>query len=572
MTAVEEARKAAARFDKESSEGPWEDRLDLTDVLTITIDPPDAKDFDDAITLQYDEASNEFELGVHIADVACFVTPGGELDKEALRRGNSTYLPRRVLPMLPELLSNGVCSLQEGVNRFVKSAFIRYDARGRVMGHRYHRSVIRSDKRLTYLEAQALIDGDEHEARKHARTDPDYTDELIACLAECNKLARIVRKRRFKAGMLRLELPDSELVFDDEGKVTDAVPEDDAFTHTIIEMFMVAANEAMAWLFSGLENPLLRLIHPDPDLTHVDELREFARLVGFRLPQTPDRADVQSLIDVSTGTPYERAVHFSVLKTFTKACYSPALIGHFALASEHYAHFTSPIRRYPDLTVHRALDAYLDLTENGTKVPGGKGRRKLSNSMSHDDRCLDDTMLLEIGRQCSETEVNSEQAERSLRTFLVMQFLGEQEPGATYTGIVTGVTSGGALFVTLDRYLVDGMVTPEHMPGKDDPGMHWQIDRLSGRLVANRSGASIGIGDKVVAQVISIDLAAREMNLDVVSYTANALASGGLEARAQERRSQDDAQQQGRRKGRNKGKGKSKRKGYKMGRRGKRSI
>ena len=569
---VTEAREAAARFDKESSEGPWPDRLDLTDVLTITIDPPDAKDFDDAITLQYDEASDEYELGVHIADVANFVPSGGPLDKEATRRGNSTYLPRRVLPMLPELLSNGVCSLQEGVNRFVKSAFIRYDGRGRVMGHRYHRSVIRSDKRLTYLEAQALIDGDENEARKHARAEPTYTDELIACLRECNKLARIVRKRRFKAGMLRLELPDSELVFDENGKVTDAVPEDDAFTHTIIEMFMVAANEAVAWLFSGLETPLLRRIHPDPDLTHVDELREFARLVGFRLPQAPDRSDVQSLIDVSTGTPYERAVHFSVLKTFTKACYSPALIGHFALASEQYAHFTSPIRRYPDLTVHRALDAYLDLTENGSRVPGGKARRKLTDSLSHDERCLDEGTLLEVGRHCSETEVNSEQAERSLRTFLVMQFLDEQEPGETFTGIVTGVTSGGALFVTLDRYLVDGMVTPEHMPGKDDPGMHWQIDRLSGRLVANRSGASIGIGDKVVVQVISIDLAAREMNLDVVSYTTNALASGGLEARAKERRAQDDSSQRGRRKGRNKGRDKGKRKGYKMGRRGKRSL
>jgi ribonuclease R len=571
---TEEARGVAAEFDRTGSEGPWEKRLDLTELFTFTIDPPDARDFDDAISLEYDEENDEYELGVHIADVAHFVQAGGPLDKEALQRGNSTYLPRRVLPMLPEMLSNGVCSLQEGVNRFVKSAFVRYDARGRIMGHRYHRSVIRSDKRLTYLEAQALIDGNEVEARKNARTEPNYSDELRSALQQCNRLARTIQKRRFKAGMLRLELPDSELVFDEDGRVSDAVPEDDAYTHTIIEMFMVAANEAVAWLFSGLERPLLRRIHPDPDLTHIDELREFARLVDFRLPQTPDRSDVQSLIDVARGTPYERAIHFSVLKTFTKACYSPALVGHFALASSHYAHFTSPIRRYPDLTVHRALDAYLDVTDNGQNVPGGKKRKRLSDSISHDDRSLDDVKLTEVGRRCSETEVNSEQAERSLRTFLVMQFLKERDPGETYPGIVTGVTSGGGVFVTLDRYLVDGMVTPEHMPGREEHGRRWQVDRMSGRLFAERSGASIGIGDRVVVQLVTVDLASREMNLEITSYTPNTAPGGPSGSKDAVARRRDESNSEGgRRQGRRKGKGKDgKRKGYKMGRRGKRSI
>ncbi len=561
---IEEARKAASEFDVSSSEGPWENRLDLTELLTFTIDPPDARDFDDAISLEYDEVSNEYELGVHIADVAHFVKSGEALDREGLKRGNSTYLPKRVLPMLPELLSNGVCSLQEGVNRFVKSAFVRYDARGRVMGHRYHRSVIRSRKRLTYLEAQALIDGNEVEARKNSRSEPEYSEELIDALKRCDKLARAIRKGRFKAGMLRLELPDSELVFDDDGHVIDAVPEDDAFTHTIIEMFMVAGNEAVAWLFAGLEIPLLRRIHPEPDLTHIDELREYARLVRFQMPLEPDRSDLQALIDVSRDTPYERAVHFSILKTFTKACYSPALIGHFALASEHYAHFTSPIRRYPDLTVHRALDAYLDGTENGSKVPGGKGRRKLSNTLSFDEQCLSEEALARIGHQCSETEVNSEQAERSLRSFLILQFLGERDPGETYSGIITGVTSNGALFVMLDRYLADGMVTPENMPGQQENGSNWNLDRTSGRLFAARSGASIGIGDVVEVQVESIDLASREMNLTIVSYKPTKPPAEGNSETWQKRNRKGGSKTS--RKGSS-----GKRKGYKMGRRGRRS-
>lgn len=563
---LEEARQAAASFDTASAEGPWTDRLDLTDMVTFTIDPFDAKDFDDAISLKFDENSKEYELGVHIADVANFVVAEGELDKEGYKRGNSTYLPRLVLPMLPELLSNGVCSLQEGVNRYVKSVFVQYDKRGRVIGHRYHRAVIRSHKRLTYLEAQALIDGDEKEASKHAQAEPNYTKELVDALRLCEKLARLVRSRRFEAGMLSLSLPESELVFDDEGRVIDAVPENDAFTHTLIEMFMVAGNEAVASLFASLDVPLLRRIHPEPDYNDLEELRDYARLVQFRLPQEPRRTDLQALIKVSTGTPYERAIHFAVLKTLTRACYSPALIGHFALASEHYAHYTSPIRRYPDLTVHRALDAYLDATENGTKVPGGKGRRKLTDTIEHDDRALDEGQLGEVGRHCSATEANSDQAERSLRTFLVLQFLKERDPGETYHGTVTGTTAGGALFVTIDKFLVDGMVKPQDLPGGDAAGTRWIQNKLLGRLIAEKSGMSIGVGDQVTVQIGLIDLAAREMNLRIASYDPIEPPIGGTEIKVHSGGG-DEHHGKSRRKG-----GKGKGKGYKMGRRGRRSI
>ena len=564
---VEEARQAAQSFDG-SVGGPRANRMDLTDLLTFTIDPPDAKDFDDAISLEFDPSTGEYELGVHIADVAHFVKQDGHLDREAFQRGNSTYLPRLVLPMLPELLSNGVCSLQEGVPRYVKSAFITYDEKGRIAGRRYHRSVIKSRKRLTYLEAQALIDGDQKKAIVNSKAEPNYSEELIEALRHAKKLAKLIRRKRFANGMLSLSLPESEIVFDEAGEVADAVPEDDAYTHTIIEMFMVAANEAVASLFADLKVPLIRRIHPEPDYEDMDELRNYARLVRFKIKENPDRKDLQELARVSEGTPFERAIHFALLKTMTRASYSPTLIGHFALASEQYAHFTSPIRRYPDLTVHRALDAFLDQTQNGTALTGGKGRSKLSKAMDHDANCPSEDQLVQIGDHCSATEKNSEEAERSLREFLVLQFLKSQDPSTTYVGTVTGTTTGGGVFITLDRFLVDGMIRPDDMPGQQGYGTQWRQDRTSGRLFAPRSGASIGVGDRAVVQVGLIDLHAREMDLLLVSFDA-ITEFKDPDAHRNAPWKKADASGRGDRKNKPK---KGKRKGYKMGRRGRKSL
>jgi ribonuclease R len=195
---------------------------------------------------------------------------------------------------------------------------------------------------LTYLEAQALIDGDPQAARKHARAEPEYPDELIEALRLSAELARVLQQRRHRDGMIVLQLPEVELVFDDEGHVVDAVPEDDAFTHTIIEMFMVEANDAVARTFDSLCVPIIRRVHPDPAHGDLAELRMYARAAGQRLPDEPTRHDLQRLLDATRHTPAVRAIHFAVLRTLAKASYSPALIGHFALASDHYAHFTSP--------------------------------------------------------------------------------------------------------------------------------------------------------------------------------------------------------------------------------------
>jgi ribonuclease R len=547
QAALDQAAAAARSFD--GTVEPGDQREDLTGTFTFTIDPPDAKDFDDAITISHDEESDQWTLGVHIADVAHFVRRGTALDEEARARGNSVYLPRLVIPMLPETLSNGVCSLQEGVPRFTKSAFVTLDHRGKVLFQRAAATIISSNKRLTYLEAQALIDGDLDTARKHTRASPDYSDELIQTLRQCDRLARILQKRRHRDGMIVLDLPEVELIFDDEGHVIDAVPEDDAFTHKLIEMFMVEANEAVARTFDALEVPLLRRIHPDPVPGDIDELRMYARGVGLGLPDEPDRHDLQQLLDATRNTPAARAIHFAVLRTFATATYSPALIGHFALASDHYAHFTSPIRRYPDLSVHRALEAYLDATDNGRNPPGGKKRRELGRRLEADDRTPDEDGLVQLGRHCTDTEVEAEAAERELRDFLVMQFLHEHHLGEEFSGVVTGITGRG-LYVQLERFLVEGLVSMQDMPQAGGRPDHWRVDNQTARLVAKRSGASLGVGDIVMVEIQRVDLASRHLDLRLTDMPRK-IEGTAAAPRPKEKR---------------KGKG-----GYKQGRRGRRS-
>ena len=557
-TVMREASSAGRAFEK-ACDGDWlargaparfPSRLDLTGDFIFTIDPPDAKDFDDAISIAHDATRDEWTLGVHIADVANFVPAGSALDGAARERGNSTYLPRRVLPMLPETLSNGVCSLQEGVPRLTRSAIISFDSQGRVISQRLAATIIRSAKRLTYLEAQALIDGDDAAARREARTDTPYTDELRTALRQCDTLARLLRRRRLRDGMIVLSLPESDLVFDDTGRVSDVIPEDNAFTHTLIEMFMVEANEAVARTFAGLSVPLLRRIHDEPVPGALENLLPIARTVNMALPDEPARHDLQRLLDVSRGTPSERAVHYTVLRSMAKATYSPAHVGHWALASEHYAHFTSPIRRYPDLLVHRVMDAFLDVTDNGSSVRGGRSRRQLIDGLAADSRVLPDEALAELGKHCSETEIASEAAERELRTFLVLQFLKEHHLGEELPGVVTGLMpSGNGYFVTLDKYLVDGVVRLDGIGAaigrkgdRNSRGDRGGAGRAtlhapSGRLVTAGSGRSIGIGDAVVARIMLIDLAARSMDLSVVSASTAARAESGGEAKRQPRES-----------------------------------
>ena len=520
-------KRAAAAVAAGEQTGAWQDREDLTGRFIFTIDPPDAKDFDDAISIARDAITGNYELGVHIADVAHFVTKDSALDEEARARATSVYLPRHTVPMLPEILSNGVCSLQEGVARFTLSAFIMLDSDGKVVGQRLARTVIKSAKRLTYIEAQQLIEGKVDEARKHSKTEPVYTAELLETLNIADGLAKTIQRRRHKEGMIHLDLPVVELVFDKDGHVIDAVPEDNSFTHTLIEMFMVEANEAVARTFAGLDTPLLRRIHPDPTFGDIEEVRQFARLAKWRLPEEPTRKDLQALLDATRGSPAARAIHFSVLRCMAKAVYSPALIGHYALASEHYAHFTSPIRRYPDLLVHRVVHSFLDITENGRDAGGGKKRRALARSLSEDPRVLDEAELIDLGHHTSDREVAADAAEKDLRTFLVLQLLHEKHLGDELDGTVTGVMPNGTIFVSIDRYLVDGAVKSRDMKGGDGRIDRWTSDPRSGRLIASRSGASIGIGDRIRVRIAVIDLRGRQLDLEIVKFGRAAIEIEG---------------------------------------------
>jgi ribonuclease R len=518
---VEQARAAAERYDEEIAaykergitafDAPG--RLDLTEEFIITIDPPDAKDYDDAISIK--RTDRGWELGVHIADVAHFIPPGSPLDVEARDRCNSCYLPRLVIPMLPEILSNGIHSLQEGVYRYCKSAFMRYDEQGICVSEGAGQTLIKSAKRLTYLEAQALIDGDFTEARKHAKTPPKYTDQLLEALQQMNALARAIQGRRQRQGMISLELPEVVLIFDESGRVVDAEREDDAFTHTLIEMFMVEANEVLARLFEKLDVPLLRRTHPEPTPGDKDTLRKTANVAGYKIPKNPTREELQGLVNATKGTPAARAVHMAVLRTMSKAEYSPALIGHFALASEAYAHFTSPIRRYADLTVHRALAEYLKHTDNAKNRPQGDGERHaMGRRMRSSVMCPPESDLVEIGRHASMREKNAEDAEKALRQFLVLQLL-ENHIGESFAGVVTGVTPRG-IFVQIDKYLCDGFIKSEDLPGDVTRGNQtplWKIDSRSGALVDTRSGRSFNMGDSVSAKVVAVDLAKRQLEL-----------------------------------------------------------
>lgn len=495
-----QARRAIDEFDPESERSR---RLDLTEEIICTIDPDDAKDYDDAISLRVLDNGN-VQLGVHIADVSYFVPAGSPLDEEAKERGNSTYFPGHVIPMLPEVLSNGVCSLQEGVPRLCKSAFIEYDDAAKPVGTKFANTVIKSRKRLRYREAQAIIDGADVIPHPDGdKTISDYEPVVVELLMAMNKLSRRLQKRRIAQGQVNLDLPQVDLKLDEEGKVVDAVPEDQSFTHTLIEMFMVEANEAVARLLDSLDVPFIRRTHPDPDMTDTDRLRQFVTVAGHKMPKVLDRKSIQMLLQQVKGKPEGFAINLAILKSLTRAEYSPEDIGHYALASTNYCHFTSPIRRYADLTVHRLLDAYFEVRQSGAK----DGRRRKAAMPMDQIPSRDD--LVTLGKHISFTERRSADAEKELRQIKILELLA-RDLGEVYTGVVTGVTNFG-LFVQIQPYLIEGLIRYDRL--MDD---WWDVDERAGCVRGQRTGKVIRIGDVVNAAVAKVDVPRRELDLHIV--------------------------------------------------------
>jgi len=470
--ALAEARRAPGRLD----EGALAGRRDLTGETVITIDPEDARDYDDAISLA-ENGDGTVTLGVHIADVSHFVAEGTALGAEARSRGNSTYFPRRVLPMLPEILSNGVCSLQEGQPRFCKSALITYDDDGRVVSARLAETVISSTRRLTYAQAQNICDGE----------DADFEPNVVEVVRNMELLARRIEARRRSQGMLHLDLPEVELVLDDNDAVVDVGPEDEAYTHTIIEMFMVEANEAVARLFDELERPILRRIHPGPDSAGTKQFSAFVRAAGHKISKDLTRADMQKLLESVRGRPESYAVNMALLKVISQAEYSPMQVGHFALASKCYCHFTSPIRRYPDLTVHRLIGEYC--------------RGRLETRPPEDV-----PELVKLGEHCTAAEQRSEAAERELNKVLVLQLLSERI-GEVCDGVITGVMNFG-IFVQLPRYGIDGLVRVQEL-GDD----WWEVNVRRGEVRGQRTGRKFRIGDLLAVHIAAVDVPGRQLDL-----------------------------------------------------------
>ncbi|NQU76600.1 MAG: ribonuclease R [Planctomycetes bacterium] len=468
-----DARTAATAFEGETD---GDDREDFTALTVVTIDPTDARDYDDAISITAGKGG-DFTLGVHIADVSAFVRQGSALDGEAQLRGNSVYFPRRVVPMIPEVLSNSVCSLQQGQLRYVKTVMIDYDADGCVLRSKFANAKIRSAKRLTYEQAQDILDG---------KID-GYDADVVRLVRAMQTLARRIQARRRKAGMLSLDLPEVKLVLDDDGGVIDAVQADNSYTHTIIEMFMVEANEAAARLLNRLGVPFLRRIHNDRGPETGGHLAEFIRACGYKIPKNIGRFDMQALIERVRGRPESYAVNMALLKTLEQAEYSTMHVGHFALASDCYCHFTSPIRRYPDLTVHRMIDDHL------------RGRLK-------ENAQPDAAEMTALGKHCSFTERRAQEAERELRSLLVLQMLAGHV-GELFDGVVTGITNFG-VFVQSVKYLVDGLIKLEDL-GDD----WWEPNPKAGTVLAQRSGKVIRMGDLVTARITNVDLARRQLNL-----------------------------------------------------------
>ena len=474
---TEQAHRAAVDFNPEKQDT----RQDITDKVIITIDPPDAKDFDDAISIEKDSHGNRV-LGVHIADVSAFVTQDSPLDTEAKARGNSVYLPGKTIPMLPEILSNGICSLQPDQKRFAKSAYITYDRHGNILSRSFANSIICSKQRLTYQQADRILKG-------HTK---DAKPEVIELLKDMEALSRAIEQRRRSNGMIHLDLPETELVFDKAGQVVDAHPADDSYPHTIIEMFMVEANDAVASLLDKLNGAFMRRIHPEPDPMSMKNLIRLVRAFGYTLPKNPNRKVIQDLLAAVKGADCSFAVNLAVLRSFEKAQYAPLHIGHYALASTHYCHSTSPIRRYADLMVHRTLECYLQ------NKPAPKEQEQ---------------NLVETGKHITFTEQRSENAERELTTVLTLQMLSKKI-GEQLDCVVSGLTGFG-VFVQCMKFGIEGLIRMAAL-GQDQ----WKYNEKTQCIVGERSGSSIRLGQAIKVRIVSVNIPARQLDVTPVELLA----------------------------------------------------
>ena len=496
--AIEEARRLGGAVTARDLEG----RTNFRAWPTVTIDGEDARDFDDAITLERLPNGN-FRLGVHIADVSHYVHEGSALDAEAYDRGTSVYFPERAVHMFPAELATGLCSLNPHVDRLVQTCLMEVDGRGQVVRHELHDGVICSAARMTYTAVNAIL----------TERDPAVIEEyetLVPLVERMRELFGVLNGRRRRRGSIDFDLPESHIVLDDEGRVEAVIASERNVAHRLIEEFMLLANETVAAHLEEEGFPAIYRIHEAPDPGKVEEFEAFIATLGFSLAASPPGvrpADFQRLVEKISGTPVEKPIAFLMLRTMQQARYDAHNVGHFGLAAPTYTHFTSPIRRYPDLVVHRLL------------------RECRRGGVSDDRRAALAGALPEVARHTSSRERRAMEAERELVQWKKVRFMADKV-GDQFDAYVTGVSAFG-LFVELVEHFVEGLV---HVSTMADDFYRY----LDGAHVlrGERLGRVFRLGDRVRVQVLRVDTGRRQIDLGLVELLESMRTSGaGPEAR-----------------------------------------
>ncbi len=484
----EEAERIAARG---IGEADLRGREDLRDRLALTIDPADAKDFDDALSVRPLE-NGRLEVGIHIADVAHYVEEGGVLDAEALERATSVYLVDRVVPMLPHPLSSGLCSLVPGEDRLAFSVLFDMDGGGGVRRARVVRTVIRSRHRLTYDQAQAILESEE-----------SAPEALADALNRLRGVARGIRRRREARGSIDFDLPESRVVLNAAGEPTDIQRVLRLSSHRMIEDLMILANETVAQLALREAFPLVFRVHESPSEEKLEGLRALAGTFGYHLPQRKVApSDLARLVEAMHGTPQEQLIATATLRSMMQARYAVENVGHFGLASEAYAHFTSPIRRYPDLIVHRQLGRWLREPEAARRA--------------------DAERLAQVAEHCSVRERRAVEAERDSVDLKKIEFM-ERHLGDEFEGTISGVTAFG-FFVLLDEYHVEGLV---HVSTLEDD--YYTFVEEQHALLGHRRRRRFQLGDRVRVQVARVDREARKIDFELLRAPERKGERGGSE-------------------------------------------
>lgn len=455
-------------------------RRDLTGETIITIDPATARDFDDAISLHRDD-KGFWMLGVHIADVSHFVPPKTVLDREAYERATSCYLPDRVIPMLPEVISNNLASLQPDRVRYSQTCYIQFSPEGQVTHTEVCLGAIKSCRRFTYEEV------DEYLADR-AAWKSKLTPQVHKLLADMHELAMMLRKKRFARGALELSMREVRIKLAPDGKVSGAEATVNTESHQMIEEFMLAANEAVARLLFNKDWPFLRRVHGKPDPRRLKQLTEFVQELGIECESLESRFELQRVLKEVDGKPTQHAVNYAMLRSLQQAVYGPQEEGHYALASDCYCHFTSPIRRYPDLTVHRLIRAIV-----------------------MKEKPINDYAALEIqGEHCSNRERRAEAAERELTKLKLLSYMNERI-GEELDAVITGVEDFG-IFVQGTAIPAEGLLHTSALA--DD---YYDYDRKQHRLTGRRSGRVFRLGDKIKVRIARVDLDRRELDFRLAS-------------------------------------------------------